>query len=80
VAATADHELSCRELSRLSTAFLDGALTPRLRATFEQHVLLCPLCVAHLDQVRVARDVLASLGDVRAPERTVAAVREAGDG
>jgi anti-sigma factor RsiW len=65
--AMADHDITCRDLSRDTTAYLDGAMSPRVRTTFEQHLVFCPMCVVHLAQVRTTREVLASLADAPVP-------------
>ena len=46
------HDLSCRELVELVTDYLDGAQTPGDRARFEEHMLTCPACHRHIDQMR----------------------------
>ena len=70
-----DHDVTCRRVSSETTAYLDDAMPARLRTTFEQHVLVCPYCVAHLEQVRVTRAVLASLGGASPPGETADALR-----
>jgi anti-sigma factor RsiW len=50
--------LTCRELVELVTEYLDGALDSRDRARFEEHVMTCPPCRAHIDQMRRTIDVL----------------------
>jgi len=47
----ADH-LSCAELVELVTDYLDGALPPAERVRFEEHLVYCPGCIYHLDQMR----------------------------
>ena len=73
----AELDITCRVLTRETTAYLDGAMSPRLRTTFEQHLLFCPYCVVHLGQVRVTRQVLASLEGPAPPPETTRAVAEA---
>ena len=36
----------------LVTEYLEGALSPDDRARFEEHVMTCPPCRAHIDQMR----------------------------
>ena len=76
----ADHDITCRRLADLTTDYLDDAMSPRLRNTFEQHLVVCEPCIAHLEQLRVTRHVLESLPppDV-APAALVNALVE-GDG
>lgn len=61
-----DGYLTCSELVELVTDYLDGALSPVDRARFEEHVMTCPPCHAHLDQMRRTIDVLGRL-----PEETL---------
>ena len=48
----AQYDLTCRELVELVTDFLEGALTPEERVRFEQHLVFCPGCADHLEQMR----------------------------
>lgn len=57
----ADYEISCTRLSELTTDYLEGALDPRLRTTYEQHAVLCDACSVHLDQLRTTLRILAAL-------------------
>lgn len=70
-----DLDISCRELTRETTEYLDYAMTPRARTTFEQHLVFCPYCVVHLQQVRATREVLGSLAAAMTPRETDRAVR-----
>jgi predicted anti-sigma-YlaC factor YlaD len=36
----------------LVTEYLEGARSPRARAIFEAHLVVCPGCTAYLDQMR----------------------------
>jgi anti-sigma factor RsiW len=74
----ADLDISCRELTRDTTEYLDHAMTPRARATFEQHLIFCPYCVVHLQQVRATREVLGSLTARVPPPETDRALRDRG--
>lgn len=47
-----DSALTCRELVELVTDYLDGALPPEERDSFEAHVAECPGCEAYLEQIR----------------------------
>lgn len=58
--------LTCKELVELVTEYLENALTPTDRARFEEHIMTCPPCRAHLDQMRKTLSVLG-----RVPEATV---------
>ena len=63
--------LTCRQLVELVTEYLDGALAPRDIALFEEHVMTCPGCHAHIDQMRRTLDVLG-----RVPEELLSADAE----
>jgi anti-sigma factor RsiW len=53
--------LTCAELVLLVTDYFDGALSPADRARFDEHIMTCPPCQAHLDQMRRTIDVLGHL-------------------
>ena len=44
--------LTCEELVELVTDYLETALSPADRMRFEDHIMTCPSCQAHLDQMR----------------------------
>lgn len=44
--------MTCAELVELVTEYLEGALGERERERFELHVVYCPGCAFHLDQMR----------------------------
>jgi hypothetical protein len=55
-------DLTCRELVDLVTDYFEHALSEQDRARFEQHLLGCKSCVAHLSQMRAT---LRALGRLR---------------
>ena len=55
---SAPDELSCRELVKLVTDYLENALPPAERVRFEEHLIACPGCQTHLEQMRQTIDVL----------------------
>ena len=65
--AVAATYLTCRELVELVTAYLENGLSPADRTRFEEHIMTCPPCRAHLDQMRVTLRVLG-----RVPEESIA--------
>jgi hypothetical protein len=68
----ADYTISCRRLVELTTDYFEDAMSARMRTTFEQHLVVCQPCIAHLEQVRVTREVLGSLArDARPPAAAV---------
>ena len=54
-------ELTCAELVELVTEYLDGGLTTDDAERFEEHLTLCPACVAHFDQMRETIEVTGRL-------------------
>jgi anti-sigma factor RsiW len=54
-------EITCQELVELVTSYLEGALPEADRVRFEQHLVICTGCSAHMDQMRVTQRALHSL-------------------
>jgi anti-sigma factor RsiW len=53
--------MNCDEFVELVTAYLDGALAPRTRARFTEHLAACQGCDRYLDQIRHTIDRLREL-------------------
>jgi anti-sigma factor RsiW len=53
--------LTCKELVELVTEYLEGGLDPVDRTRFEEHLITCPPCQIHLDQVRRTIEVVGRL-------------------
>src|SRR5215471_6579304 len=53
-------ELTCKELTELITDYLEEHLSHADRIRFEQHLSVCPGCVAYVDQMRVTIRVIGS--------------------
>jgi predicted anti-sigma-YlaC factor YlaD len=74
-------EIRCIEMVEVITDWMEGALHDDTRAAVEEHLAICPDCIAYLDQLRTATALAAELdrnaepppSDVRA--RLVAAFR-----
>ncbi len=49
--------LTCREVAEFLAAYLDGELPDEQRATFEEHLDLCPPCVHYLEEYRHTIDL-----------------------
>lgn len=62
-----DYDISCDRLVDLTTEYLEGAIAPRLRTTFEQHLVVCSPCIGHLSQLRTTVRVLAGLSRAEVP-------------
>jgi anti-sigma factor RsiW len=45
--------ITCRELAELLIDFVSDELPPERRARIEQHLKLCPPCVAYLESYRI---------------------------
>lgn len=58
--------LTCKELVELVTEYFEGALTPADRVRFEEHIMTCPPCRAHLEQMRGTLRVVG-----RVPEESI---------
>lgn len=63
--------LSCKELVELVTEYFENALAPAERARFEEHIMTCPPCRAHLEQLRSTLRVVG-----RVPAESVPAEAE----
>lgn len=55
--------MTCKELVELVTDYLEGALPPRDVALFEEHIVTCPPCRTHLEQMRRTIDVVGRIPD-----------------
>ncbi len=53
--------LTCAELVELVTDYLETALSSSDRMRFEEHLMTCPSCQAHLDQMRLTIDTVGRL-------------------
>lgn len=61
--------MKCREMVELMTDYLEGALSPRDRERFEEHIAGCDGCRAYLEQMRATRNAVSKLADEPIPER-----------
>jgi hypothetical protein len=55
------HELACKQLVELVADYLDDALSPDMRARFEEHLAGCDGCTTYLSQTQ---RVMAELRDL----------------
>jgi len=60
-------ELACRELVRIVTDYLEGALTLDERTRFEQHLVFCNGCLVYLKQMRDTLRVTGRLSEESMP-------------
>ena len=55
-------DLACQEIVEIVTDYLDGAMDPALRASFEEHLSGCPHCTHYLEQMRATIRLSGRLG------------------
>lgn len=59
--------ITCRELVDFLMDYLNGALDPAQRATFEEHLAACPWCVAYMntyqEAIQLGKQALAPSAD-----------------
>ena len=60
--------MKCREVVELMTDYLEGALSPRDAARFEEHISGCDGCRGYLEQMRTARRVTGRLAYEPVPD------------
>jgi anti-sigma factor RsiW len=58
--------MTCRELVEVVTEYFEGSLSGPNRGRFEEHIMSCPPCRAHLEQMQETMQLLGSI-----PEETV---------
>jgi anti-sigma factor RsiW len=73
----APDEMSCKELVEVVTDYLEGVLSPRDRARFEEHLGQCPGCQTYLDQMRQTIHTLGRLKEESVPAAAWEALQEA---
>ena len=59
-------DLSCAELVQLVTDYVEGALSADDRRRFQEHIVFCDSCGAHLDQMRATITVVGRVPRARA--------------
>ena len=60
--------LTCVEVVKLVSDFLDGLLDPQQRRLFEEHVAICPPCRGYLTQLSETKQQLGRLRRDDLPE------------
>jgi anti-sigma factor RsiW len=71
--------LACKDVVELVTEFLGNSLAPEDRARIEQHLLVCPPCTAHFEQMKTTVELTAALREpssTGADERLLALFRQ----
>jgi anti-sigma factor RsiW len=59
--------LTCSDIVKLVTDYLEGRLTPAERRRFEGHVAICPPCRAFIEQMRTTVDLVGDLREEDVP-------------
>jgi anti-sigma factor RsiW len=67
---------SCTTVSQLVTEYVEDALTPAQRLTFETHLVYCPGCSTFLSQMKAVPAALGSLPPDAVDEEERAALIE----
>src|SRR5438552_132100 len=70
-------ELTCKELTELITDYLEERLSQTDRIRFEQHLSVCPGCVAYVDQMRVTIQAMGSKPPLKTPSSIEESLLEA---
>jgi predicted anti-sigma-YlaC factor YlaD len=60
--------LTCAEVVKLVSDYLDGQLEPGQRRSFEEHVAICPPCRGYLSQLSETKQQLGRLRKDDLPE------------
>jgi hypothetical protein len=68
MSARLPREITCRELVRIVTDYLEGALTLEERTRFEQHLIYCKGCSVYLRQMRDTLRATGRLSEESLPE------------
>jgi anti-sigma factor RsiW len=58
--------IRCIEMVEVLTEWMDGGLGDDSRAAVEEHLAICPDCVAYLDQLRATTALAARVDDAGA--------------
>jgi anti-sigma factor RsiW len=70
--------LTCHEVIDFLSDYLDSALAPQTASAFEEHLAICPDCVAYLENfratLRASRAALIAQADAPIPEDLVQAI------
>lgn len=69
--------MTCRELTELLIDFVSDELSPERRQRLEEHLKLCPPCVAYLESYRLTIQLTRRLPCTPLPPELVARLRKA---
>lgn len=68
--------MTCREILDFLMAYLDGELSPEVRAEFDRHLAVCPACVNYLASYRQTLELERQSFDPGATEPGLSEVPE----
>jgi anti-sigma factor RsiW len=71
--------MTCRELAELLIDFVADELPPERRQLLEEHLSLCPPCVAYLESYRLTIQLTRRLPCAPLPAELVARLKKAMD-
>ena len=60
--------IRCLEMVEVVTEWMEGALDDDARAAVEEHLAICPDCIAYVDQLRTTTALAARLAEPGAAE------------
>lgn len=69
--------MSCNEIQKSLSLYVDDGLTPEMRADCYQHLEVCPVCRAQLADLRAIRHGLAMLMRPSPPARLIPSINKA---
>jgi anti-sigma factor RsiW len=61
--------MTCQQMVELVTAYLEGRLSPEVRARFEEHLAICDGCQAYVEEMRGTLEALGRLPEERLSSR-----------
>ena len=67
--------IRCLEMVEVVTEWTEGALGDDERAAIEEHLAICPDCIAYVDQLRTTTVLAARLAEPEAAEPAPDAMR-----
>lgn len=59
------NSLTCQDVARQATEYLENRLAAAARAAIEQHFAACGTCKTYVDQLRLVRDSLRKLPEAQ---------------
>jgi anti-sigma factor RsiW len=70
-------QVVCQQWVELVTAYLEGALPPRVTKAIDRHLRWCPHCREYLKQMRLTIQLAGRLRDDQVPDEVLDAVQAA---